>query len=364
MISVNEYLFDMSQSFKEKYNLKDVLSKIGNLQNKIPVINVVGTNGKGSTSHYLSLGLKSKYNKVGLFISPAFQYHNERIQINNVPIGDQDLLRIVKHIEDNFAQFNLTFFEMWVLIAVIYFNENKIDIAVIEAGIGGIKDMTNLFNNQLLTLVTSVSLDHVELLGPNIEDIIYQKVNIAKPNTQVIISADNFKYKSIFKEKIINRVNMLFLENEQNDDYQINNKQLVKSALEFLKIDIDESLFNLDPPLGRYSKIKNVIIDGAHNVDAIKKLITKVKKEEQKVKILYASIVSKDYNEILKLLDENFSEVYITNFENYKSWNIDNIKHENKIYNWKEFLDQNKDNKILVCGSLYFIPEVYKYLKK
>ncbi|AVN60081.1 dihydrofolate synthase [Mesoplasma entomophilum] len=365
MISVDNFLIPIQQRFQNEYNLDKVLKKLNNIEKNIPVINVVGTNGKGSTSFFLSNGLKAKYKKVGLFISPAFLYHNERIQINNEPISDDDLKKYILKTEKFIKECKLTFFEIWTLIAIMYFNDNKVDIAVIEAGIGGLKDSTNLFTNQIATILTSVSFDHTEILGNTIEKIIYQKVNIAKENTSLFVSSDNIQYKHIIKNSIINNVNIVYPKKYEDEkvEYQRGNKGVVKAVLEFLNIQ-DFSCLKLNSLTGRFTELeyknKKIIIDGAHNVDGIRALISSVKNKNEWV-VLYGAIDGKEHNKILNLLDENFSNVNITTFDFHKAWDINQINHANKVQDWKKFIELT-DKNLIICGSLYFIPLAYKYL--
>lgn len=363
MIKVNDEFIPIQKRFSNQYNLKKVLDHLGNPEQKIPTINIVGTNGKGSVSFYLSKGLMKKYNKVGLFISPAFLYQNERIQINNQLISDDDLHQYLTKITPLIDNYHLTFFEIWTLIMILYFADQKVDIAVIEAGIGGIKDPTNLMCNQLLTLLTSVSLDHVEVLGNSIDKILEQKVGIAKPNTTLISSFDNIdkfdqivelapKVKIIQAQKIADVV-----------EYQQSNKGLVKAAFQFFGIEND-SVFNLNPPLGRFTILnKNpyFIIDGAHNQNGIEKLIKSIKKLEQKFIILFASSAEKDYQANLQLLNQNFDNVYVADFVHEKAWDFSLINNQNKVRDWQTFLINHKKENIIVCGSLYFIPQVYEW---
>ncbi|ATZ21267.1 bifunctional folylpolyglutamate synthase/dihydrofolate synthase [Mesoplasma tabanidae] len=367
MISVDKFLIPIQQRFQNEYNLDKVLKALNNIEKNIPVINVVGTNGKGSTSFFLSNGLKTKYEKVGLFISPAFLYHNERIQINNEPISDEDLKKYILKANNFIKKYNLTFFEIWTLIAIMYFNDRNVDIAVIEAGIGGIKDSTNLFSNQIATILTSVSFDHTEILGNNIADIIYQKVNIAKDNTFLFVSADNEKYKSIIKDSIMNNVKIIYSEKYENAkiEYQKGNKGVVKTVLEYLGVE-DFSCLELNTLKGRFTELeynnKKIIIDGAHNVDGIRALISSIENKENWT-ILYGAIEGKEHNKILELLDENFENVNITTFDFHKAWDTSLIKHSNKVKEWKEFIELS-DKNLIICGSLYFVPLVYKYLIK
>ncbi|ATZ17669.1 bifunctional folylpolyglutamate synthase/dihydrofolate synthase [Mesoplasma melaleucae] len=367
MISVNNYLIPIQQRFQKEYNLGKVLKLLNNIEKEIPIINVVGTNGKGSTSFFLSHGLKTKYKKVGLFISPAFLYHNERIQINNEPISDDNLYKYIARIETYIKEYNLTFFEIWTLIAILYFYDNKVDIAVIEAGIGGIKDSTNLFSNQIAALLTSVSFDHTEILGNSIEEIIYQKVNIVKDNSFLIVSNDNEQYMNVITKSLHQNAKTFLADKYQDEqiEYQKGNKGLVKFILERLKI-TDFSCLKLKPMTGRFTELnyknKQIIIDGAHNVDGINALISSVKNKDD-WNILYGAIEGKEHDKILKVLDENFKNVNITNFDFNKAWDINNINHSNKVDDWKEFIEAS-DKNLIICGSLYFIPQVFTYLTK
>ncbi|ATZ19033.1 folylpolyglutamate synthase [Williamsoniiplasma somnilux] len=363
MIKVSQDIIPVNKRFAQEYNLGKVLNILGNPEKLVPTINIVGTNGKGSTSFYLSKVLLKKYSKVGLFISPAFLHHNERIQINNIPISDDDLMKYLELAKKYVDEYHLTFFEIWTLIMILYFADQKVDIAVIEAGIGGVKDSTNFMSNQIATLLTSVSIDHTEVLGETIEEILFQKVNIVKNNKPLFISKDNEKYFSQIKNMLPN--NQIIIGSSVFDrvSYQENNKGLVKVFLTFLEIE-DETIFKLNPPLGRFTILNQdpfLIIDGAHNSDGIKNLIKTVKYYNEDFIVLFASSFHKDFQTNLKMLNENFKEVYITSFEHLKAWNIEEINYPNKIINWKNFLQNNKTKNILICGSLYFVPEVFEW---
>ncbi|WBX36461.1 Mur ligase family protein [Mycoplasma capricolum] len=367
MISVDQELFPIIQRLNREVVFDKVLDELNHPEKFLKVINVVGTNGKGSTSFYLSKGLLKKYQKVGLFISPAFLYQNERIQINNTPISDNDLKSYLHKIDYLIKKYQLHFFEIWTLIMILYFKDQKVDIVVCEAGIGGIRDTTSFLTNQLFSLCSSISYDHMDMLGNSIDQIIYNKINIAKPNTKLFISHDNLKYKNIINKQITNKnVELIYTDlYEDKIIYQKANKGLVKKVLEELDI-FDLDIFELEPPLGRFTTLQTfpnqIIIDGAHNVDGIKKLIQSVKSLNKEFIVLYASITTKEYLKSLELLDKNFKEVYICEFDYIKSWSIEHINHKNKIKDWKNFLKNNSKN-IIICGSLYFIPLVYTFLK-
>ncbi|ASP27833.1 folylpolyglutamate synthase [Spiroplasma corruscae] len=362
MIRVDESFIETKILFRKKYNLKKLLEDVGNPQNNIKVINVVGTNGKGSTSKFIYDGLRTKYQNVGLFISPAFIYQNERVQANGQYIDDESLKKIYEDNKKTFLEYELTFFEIWTFIAIVYFNAKGVEYAVIEAGIGGKLDCTNLFNNQVAVCLTSISFDHTELLGNTIEEIIDHKINITKLNNPVFISNDNIKYK-----KIINKytsLNIVYTKKaKSNISYQKANVGLAKKVLDYLGIKVSTFI----PPIGRFTILREkplLLIDGCHNIDGLMKF-TKDAKKYKNFKLVYASSKDKDYLTSLNFLRKKFKNIYITEFNHQKSWIVPNeLKGKYTfIDNWQSFLDKNIYNNIVVCGSLYFIPQVLEWYR-
>jgi dihydrofolate synthase/folylpolyglutamate synthase len=367
MISVTKEIFKYDNNFQKQYNLKKCLIDKNNIQNNFPVINVVGTNGKGSVSNLLSHGFQSKYQKVGLFVSPAFLYHNERIQINNVPISDEDLMRHIKNVEADIKKYSLTFFEIWTLIAINYFVENKIDFAIIEAGIGGRKDATTVFENQVAVAITSIGLDHNEILGETVDEIIIEKEMIAKENAVIFVSYDSRSHiNKIKNDMIYNEV--IYGEKGMNIfSYQRNNYGLAKTILNYYGID-EDTIKDVKPPLGRLTVLRRkpfLIIDGCHNEDGVTKMIKSLKTiiPTTNLKIVFATSAQKNADVMIKQLSKLSSQVFLTEFDHPKSWNVPE-QFEDKKVDWKEFLDDNKNNNIIVCGSLYFVPQVYEWYMK
>lgn len=171
-------------------NIKRVLSRLNNPQNKFKAIHITGTNGKGSTSYYLNNLLVAHGQKVGLFTSPFVISFNERIQINSRNISNVLLASYVtriSEIEKDFgSNFYLTEFEYLVVIAYAYFADQNVDFAIIETGIGAKRDKTNVIT-PVLSIITSIGMDHANLIGPSIEDIAVEKSGIIKPNIPVIL---------------------------------------------------------------------------------------------------------------------------------------------------------------------------------
>ncbi len=364
---------------QKKYNilnLRNILEKYNNIQNKINVINVVGTNGKGSTTMYIAKQLIKQNKKVGIFISPTFFLQNERVQINNFPISDDEIWKIVNFFKYDLEKFKykLTFFELWTLIAIKYFYDNKVDYAIIESGLGGKFDSTKVFQNQLAICLTSISKDHTNILGKTIREIINQKIGIRWNNkTPVFISPSNLKYNKLFKKYKNIKFSKTYDKGITN--FQKDNIGNIISLFSYLKIPLNENIFQSTPLFGRFSIVKQnpyLILDGAHNFDAIDKLISCLKDQNIKdLLIFYASSYDKNYLKIIDKLSKNFGKknIILTDFTYYRSWNPfketqldDFIKiKENKII---EKIKNNFNRNILITGSLYFISEIYNLLIK
>ncbi|ATG97642.1 bifunctional folylpolyglutamate synthase/dihydrofolate synthase [Mesoplasma lactucae] len=370
MISVEEKFIPINKRFSNEYHLNDALKELGNPEKNIPAINIVGTNGKGSVSRYTSLGLMTIYKKVGVFTSPAFVFQNERIAINNDYISDDDLKKYLKSIAGLIKKYNLTFFEIWTLIATLYFNDNKVNVAVIEAGIGGIKDATYNFTNQIATLLTAVDFDHTEILGNTIEEILSNKVLMAKPGTQLYVSDDNLKYKKEIENIVAGKnIEVLYAPRfKDNVLYQEGNKGLVKFFLENKYKIYDYSYLNKSNIAGRFEILNDkplFLIDGAHNPNGIEQLIMSIERNFPAIDpiILVGSSYNKDYLTSLEEIKSKYPNLYITNFDHFKSWDVNDINIGTKVIDWKSFLTKmiNSKKDIIVCGSLYFIPLVKQW---
>lgn len=363
---LKKYYFNSNRN--DRKNFKLLLKKYCYFNSSFKVINIVGTNGKGSTSYYLSKQLKNSYKKVGLFLSPALLKHNERIQINNKAISDFDIFKYLDFFSQDLLKFKLNFFEIWTLIAMKYFSDLKIDIAVIEAGIGGYFDATRLFLNQIVIGLTAVGFDHVNILGNNIKSIIANKIGIRKDENLFLFSAfSNFKYKKL----LLLYKNVFFAKPYKKAKifFQKDNIGLVIKILLFLNLKIDYKIFKTDSLFGRFTILKKnkfLILDGAHNLNAINNLIKTVKLFKiKKPLFLLSCTYNKDYINMIKTINDQF-EIYLVNFNYYKMWNLKNVNfNENKkIYDLKKlklFLDQNKKRNIIVTGSLYFISAFFDW---
>ena len=280
--------------------IQSILKLIGNPQEKIKIIHVAGTNGKGSVSSILANILKCAGYKTGLYTSPHLVEYTERIKINNIDISKKDFAAYIEKISTIAEKKNihLTEFEILTAIAFKYFADNKVEIAVIETGLGGRFDATNVCKKPILSIITSISLDHTDRLGNTIEKIAFEKAGIIKPKSTILTEISNKGFKIIKntaeekKAKLIvatNYVNMSY-ENGNNyvsiEDkkcefpllglYQKANLSIVLQAVEFLRIKTKAVIEGLKtakwPARLEYIKDKNLLIDGAHNPDAAQEL--------------------------------------------------------------------------------------------
>lgn len=371
---------------------------------QIDKVHIAGTNGKGSTTSFLSNLAVGHKTKVGMFVSPYILKFNERIQINNIPISDNNLLRLINKIY-KFQQkmskdmISYSFFELSFLISIIYFLERKVELLLIEVGIGGLLDTTNVLEYKL-SLITNIGIDHQQILGNTKEEILYQKLGIVKPQGTLVttiqeeflpkveqyISNTNAKFYWINSNDI--KIDSLFpyVISYENNSYELsligthqkNNAILAIKAYQLLNpnfydLIIKESIKNTFWP-ARMEKIgENVYLDGAHNVDGVISLIETIKTffKNIKINILFSSLGDKDYNEMLLLLNEVVSTITVTSFPDFRYKDLSSSQlisnkisfRENIIHNFSNYYNKiSKNEIIIITGSLHFVGYAKKIL--
>lgn len=355
--------------------ISSVLNLLGNVQNNLKVIHVAGTNGKGSVCSMLHSVLIQKY-KVGLYTSPHIFDYTERIQINGTQISKVDFARLmdkVLSIADSNA-IHLSEFEILTTMAFIYFAEQKVDFVVLETGLGGRLDATNVIQAPLCSIITHLDLDHTERLGDSIEKITLEKAGIIKQNCPVIVSASNsglayieaiakMKKSKLYIVEDINVSQELSLKGA----YQKENAALVLKVLEVINKGISEPEISAGLKSTKhicrfqYIKDENLIIDGAHNPNGTAVLRKSLEEyfPNQSYRFIFGCLSNKDYFNMTKNLFKKEDEVYFYRFSNPNSATIEDIKSvcDFKIKPFSEF---KKDSKQLtvVCGSFYMIKEL------
>ena len=302
---------------------------LGNPENYLKCIHVAGTNGKGSTSHLLASVLQEAGYKVGLYTSPHLKDYRERITINGIPISEDYVCDFINKNKAFFEANELSFFEMSVGLAFEYFVEQKTDINIIEVGMGGRLDSTNIIT-PLVSVITNIGLDHTQFLGNTLELIAFEKAGIIKPNIPVVIGEYISETKPVFLAKSDETHSEIYFASDLIaatypsallGDYQIQNK---KTVLQTLKVLQDKKLLSVsetDIKNGFLNVIKNtglqgrwqqlgenptVICDTAHNAHGLKIVINQFKKEKyDQLHIVLGLVNDKNLTEILSLFPKN-----------------------------------------------------------
>lgn len=291
-------------------------------------IHVAGTNGKGSTSHMIASVLQEAGYKVGLYTSPHLKDFRERIKINGKEVSKQFVTGFIKRNKVFFEQNSLSFFEMTVGMAFEYFKKQKVDIAVIEVGMGGRLDSTNIITPEV-SVITNIGLDHTQFLGNTLEAIAFEKGGIIKPNVPVVIGETQKETTTVFKELAEkNKSKIIFADQQKTENYksdlvgsyQTKNIVTVLQAIKELK----EKGFNISQQnikIGLLNVVKNtglmgrwqivqlnpkVVCDTGHNKDGLTYVIKQLSNEQfESLHIVFGVVNDKDLNSIIDLLPKN-----------------------------------------------------------
>ena len=315
--------------FKYKLDLssiKAVCNNLNNPQNNFKSIHVAGTNGKGSTSHMLASIFQESGYKVGLYTSPHLKDFRERIRINGTEIEKNFVVTFVKDQLNFFNHNNISFFEMTVALAFEYFSKSKVDIAIIETGLGGRLDATNIIIPEL-SIITNIGKDHSEFLGNNIIDIANEKAGIIKKKIPVVLSEYQKEVFSVFQKMAIKLNSKIYVADQEyleeyktdlNGGYQKKNIKGVLKLLSLLnnfkisKNDIKTGLLNVMKNTGLKGRLEfinynpKVVVDVGHNVEAFKEIIKYLETVVyQDLKLILGFVKGKDFKNILDLLPRN-----------------------------------------------------------
>ncbi len=394
-----------------------LLSKFNNPTDGIKFIHVAGTNGKGSTSAMISEILTESGYKVGLFTSPHLIKFNERIRVNGDDISDEDLDRILTKIDSEIETMiskgykKPTKFAVLNVAALIYFKEKNVDFAVLEVGIGGRYDSTNVIKNSELSVITSIGFDHTHLLGDTLEKIAYEKAGIIKENGTVINACKNIEANTVINEVAKEKLAKVHLTDSKDKytsnlegsifyhkgckyrlnligEYQIDNALTAIKAIEVLskKYPIEESsikrAFNNIVFEGRLEIINKspvLIIDGAHNPPAVKKLkdslvsllngknaIGIVAFNNDKDYVSAINTISPIFNTIIAtepVSDKALDSGLIVDALNGYTGNVFNEKHYKKAVN-KALCIASENDIIVAFGSFYLIGAIKEMFLK
>ncbi|MEA2049961.1 MAG: bifunctional folylpolyglutamate synthase/dihydrofolate synthase [Campylobacterota bacterium] len=335
------------------------------------VIHIIGTNGKGSTGRFLASFLTQLNKKTLHYSSPHILEFNERIWINNQNSTDEDLdkghEKLQKHLPLYLLE-RLTYFEYTTLVALVL--SDKLDYLVLEAGLGGEFDATNVVKNDL-TLLTTIGLDHQNFLGNTIKEITLTKVKSCDNRIIVGYQQDSDVYNYI-RELFENNREIIFLKSKNIDSsnynnnmpaYLENNLKHTLFTLKYLNLPIKD--FNLPTLFGRYQNItNNITIDVGHNPLAAKVISKELENSSKKIDLIYNSYEDKDYKNVLKILKNHINKIYIIPCDDKRVVDIDILKItiEKLDIPYDDFsIDKiNSDDNYLVFGSFLVVEEFLK----
>ena len=407
---------DLSSLLKSLYSLQRhgiklglehtyrLLESIGNPHDGLVLIHVAGTNGKGSTCAMISSMLRALGKKVGLYTSPHLLHFNERIRVDGFPISDQEIIMFMNKAEDDIMQIESTFFETTTAMALDHFKNNEVDVAVIETGLGGSLDSTNVIN-PVLSVITPISLDHRDILGEDIVKIATEKAGIIKPGVPLILAEQEKKVERLFQKKadqvnseiqIVKNSMVLDIDFDQNgchfsfesDLYHLpligthqayNAAMAVKSVQKYdstiKTAELQTGLKTVQWP-GRLEKVDNFIYyDVAHNQAGISSVIKTIKRlyPNRPLIGLFCLKNDKEFVLIAKSFQDSMNTVYVTTDKNgllidsYRLWeSLKNIGCKSEPVDTvsagiaRMKLKINQGGIGLIFGSHYIAEEVYK----
>lgn len=396
-----------------------MMERLNHPERKLKTIHIGGTNGKGSTVTFLRCILEEAGYKVGTFTSPFFEQFNERISVNGKPVSDQDMLEltnVIKPLADELEETDLggpTEFEVITAMSLYYFaKQNPVDVVLYEVGLGGRFDSTNIIH-PLLSIITSIGLDHVNILGDTYEEIAFEKAGIIKSGTpiltavkqpealgaieakaqeltaplyhlgqefsisnhQTLTKGEEFTFTSFYKTSSQLQISMLGKHQTENASLAVMAAQLLSMFYSFLIEDshIREGLKRAYWP-GRMELISEqptIIMDGAHNEEGIEALVRELQEryEDKNICILFTALSDKKLDKMIQRLDEVADKITFTEFDFPRAstakdlFDLSHSKNKHVAENWEEFLIKelpsiNESDILVITGSLYFLSEV------
>lgn len=397
-------------------NIKELLNIFNKPQDKLKIIHITGTNGKGSVASFTAEALIENSYKVGKFTSPYITDIREEIKINNVEISEEDFAKLATEVREKVEELDekkifVSGFEILTSISYIYFERQKVDFAVMEVGMGGRVDATNVMETSI-PVICHISLDHANILGDTIGKIAHEKGGIIKENSHVFSYPQEEEARSELK-KICSEKNSSFYEFSENEveilssdelgnifnfrnhkdveisligEHQAMNASLALMVLDYLKDEyrLDEEKIKLGlkkaKNIGRtecLSKNPLVVVDGSHNLDSIERLEESVKKFKYNKLILGFSLLKdKDHDNILHKVENIADKIVLTEIDNERHTDLELLESEFKKFSKKEICPvKNREeavektlslaeegDMVLWCGSLYLIKDVRKIL--
>lgn len=398
--------FDKFGSILGLERMKKLMDELGNPQDELKYIHVAGTNGKGSVCRYIYSALLSNGYSVGLFTSPFLEVFNERIEMNGELINDEDLEsctnEVVEKVEKMVANGldSPTEFEVVTAIAFVYFSRKKADFVVLEVGLGGTGDSTNIIRAPEISIITSISYDHMDRLGDTLAAIAGEKAGIIKKGVPVVMNVKDREAQVPIAKKAYEKDSVLYdvskipyaivyksyncYEVDANiygTDYsgvkismvgkhQVDNVITALVALEILrkagKIKVERSklydgIFKARHK-GRFERIGDkILLDGAHNEDGARALVETIKElyKDKKILMLTSMLKDKEYEKMFKLFTEISSDFIVTEIDNPRKCAADELAKAIR----RNLLEKGSKSEDEVSSSAYVVPDMKEALE-
>lgn len=377
---------------KDLTNTILLVNHLGNPETKLKAVHVAGTNGKGSTSSMVASVLQESGLKVGLYTSPHLKDYRERIRINGEMVSEDFVVEFIEKNKAFFEENSLSFFEMTVGLAFDYFVRENVDVAVIEVGMGGRLDSTNIIT-PLVSVITNIGFDHIQFLGNTIKAIAGEKAGIIKPKIPVVIGEYTEETRKVFLDKAQECDSDIYFASDliKEDypcgllgDYQFHNKKTVVQTINLLKQELkitdDElkkGLLNVVKNtglLGRWQQIHSspkVICDTAHNSHGLKIVLNQIQKEKfNNLHFVLGVVSDKDLEDILPLFPKS-AKYYFSKPNVPRGLNASILKENAEVYGliggvydsiseaYQEALSSSSENDfIYIGGSTFVVAEI------
>lgn len=381
-------------------SLKKCLETLGNPHDKLKTIHIGGTNGKGSTTDYCRSILQVSGYKVASFTSPYLISHHDRFRINNQPISDEDLLFWINETYPLWDVYQMSMFVIDMLIAVLYFVDQNVDIALFEVGLGGRLDATNLIR-PLASVITNIGYDHMEYLGNTLAKIAAEKAGIIKEGVPVFTCENKEECLDVFvetaKHKHTTVTRIFFPRNaeivnghlqftyrglaitlQSTAGYQVENASLACAVMMNLKEELskvsDTSIIkglSSTEWAGRFETIATqplTIIDGAHNQEGVNALVRNYAQCPKPIITIFSALEDKPFDRMLETLMDHSDQVIVTEFANRRnpgaltlSSHFDVIVETDYIKAIEQGRNLVGNGTLIITGSLYFISEVRQF---
>ena len=403
-MNIKEYFENLDRGDYQRENFDSFLKKVS-FSYSIPSIHIAGSNGKGTTANYLANIYRAHGLKVGLFTSPYLNEVNEMICVDGKNITNEELISSIKENEELFDKFGLSSFEAQTYIALNYFKKMGVDLAIVECGMGGEIDATNIFN-PILSIITSISLEHTAFLGRSLCEIAYQKAGIIKDEIPVITGMlEDEAIKTVVevaKERnsqvicSVEPAKVVYNDNGYNfayltyDNLRINSSatyslkdacialEAVNKLLDRYPVneeEIKQGLANTYMPV-RMEIVKNnptVIIDGSHNPEGVQNMVNSLQNiaENREIHVLFACFRDKNVERMLAYLGEYSKDIVLTTFPHKRARTMDEyfLYLEDHSYNddafaaYQDLVTKYPEDVILIVGSLAFAAYMKNLIK-